>query len=117
MQSNEPDLINSQLILNLPAYKGSSAQLSSKHIPIPDFVSVGLDVVGATDGAFVGVEVGATVDVESDWITLSVQRPQAFGHRKLSSFVSDGVNPRSANPSQLRPACRIALQVNPILDR
>ena len=43
-------------------------QLSSKHFPIPEFVSVGLDVVlvGAIDGVFVGVEVGATVDIESD---------------------------------------------------
>lgn len=41
-------------------------QLSSKHVPIPEFVRVGLDVVGATDGAFVGVEVGTTVDIESN---------------------------------------------------
>ena len=46
-----------------------------------------------------------------------MQRPQAFGHDILSWSVSSCVNPRSANPSQLRPACRIALQVNPILDR
>ena len=66
MQSNVPDLTTSQSILYLPTYKGSSVQLSSKHVPIPEFVSVGLDVVGAIDGAFVGVEVEATVDIESD---------------------------------------------------
>ena len=108
MQSNEPDLINSQLILNLPAYKGSSAQLSSKQIPIPESFCV--VVVGAMVGELVEILMG------SGSAAVSVQSPQAIGHAILSSSVSDGLNPRAVNPSQLRPACRIVSHVEPILD-
>lgn len=96
MQSNEPELIVSQRMLNFPIYKGSSAQLSLKHISILESFCV--DVVGATVGELVEIVTG------SGSAAVSVQIPQAIGHAILSWSVSSGVNPRSVNPSQLRPA-------------
>ena len=67
MQSNAPDLITPQSMLCFPVYKGSSAQLSSKHVPTSEFVSnsVGV-VVGAPVGALVGAGGGEIVDIDSD---------------------------------------------------
>jgi hypothetical protein len=78
-------------------------------------------IVGVMDGAAdnvgetVGLVVGVAVNDENSFaVAASVQSPQAFGHDLLSSPISAGENPISRNPSQVRFACRMALQDTPI---
>ena len=56
VQSNGPDRTLSQSMLNFPTYKGSSAQLSLKQVPMFKFRGA---VVGATVGVIVEINSGS----------------------------------------------------------